>query len=252
MGTPRREPATSRSEETDADRAFARYARSRDPELLAAVFDATAPKLLLVAMHLARDAAAAEDLVQATFLTAMRVPERYDPSRPVLPWLAGVLANEAAMARRRERFTPAAPVANVPEDPAAIAQTQELLDRVSATLDAMPEPYRTVLVLRLVNGLRAVQIAHGLGRSPETVRTQLHRAQAVDQPQHQHRAVRLRHRVERRAHAFEQLLHLRGGGGVLRWVRHAPGRRAPLAPRDHRRLVGEDAREPGQHRRVGS
>jgi DNA-directed RNA polymerase specialized sigma24 family protein len=67
------------------DRHFRQFQRSRDPNALAAVFDGAAPRLLLVAMHLVRDAAAAEDLVQTVFLQAMRDVDSYDSARPVLP-----------------------------------------------------------------------------------------------------------------------------------------------------------------------
>ena len=49
------------------------------------------------------------------------------------------------------------------------------MQAVERTLAELPDTYRTVLVLRLVNGFKPAQIAHTLGRSPETVRTQLHR-----------------------------------------------------------------------------
>jgi hypothetical protein len=48
------------------DRAFARYRAHGDPHELAFVFDRTAAELLRVALHLTRDRALAEDLLQAT------------------------------------------------------------------------------------------------------------------------------------------------------------------------------------------
>ena len=42
------------------DNDFRSFVRHRDPAALAAVFDAAAPRLLLVAMHLTRDSASAE------------------------------------------------------------------------------------------------------------------------------------------------------------------------------------------------
>ncbi|MSR63077.1 MAG: hypothetical protein EXS08_11605 [Planctomycetes bacterium] len=58
---------------TAADALFVRYRRTRDPECLAQVFDALAPRLLRLAIHLARDGA--EDRVQATFLAAIERAE---------------------------------------------------------------------------------------------------------------------------------------------------------------------------------
>jgi RNA polymerase sigma-70 factor (ECF subfamily) len=162
------------------DTAFARFAASRDPAALAAVFDATAPKLLLVAMHLCGDAAAAEDLVQTVFLQAIRDAGTYDAARPVLPWLLAILEHRAsdlrrsAAARRVRTGGDLAtfPAAGAPDRDAADAEVRQ---RIADALDALPPNYRDVLTLRLVHGLRAVDIAHAQGQSPETVRTRLRR-----------------------------------------------------------------------------
>ena len=57
------------------DQLFELYQKSGDPDALGEVFDLIAPKLLHTALHLARDPAGAEDLLQATFLTAIRKAE---------------------------------------------------------------------------------------------------------------------------------------------------------------------------------
>ena len=51
---------------------FVNYRDRGDLPALAAVFDAFAAHLLLVAGHLVRDGALAEDLVQTTFVEGMR------------------------------------------------------------------------------------------------------------------------------------------------------------------------------------
>lgn len=167
------------------DAAFARFRRSGDADALAAVFDATAPRLLLVAMHLSRDAQAAEDLVQTTFLQAMRDRDGYDPSRPVLPWLLAILHHRALdrhgrAYRMRERGADALQqagerAASPTPDPAQAAEHRELLEQVAHALDGLPADYRELLALRLVHGLRAVDIAHSKGVPPTTVRTRLRR-----------------------------------------------------------------------------
>ena len=55
------------------------------------------PRLLRMALHLGRDPGDAEDLVQATFLTAIEKAATYDASRPLLPWLTGILIRHAQM-----------------------------------------------------------------------------------------------------------------------------------------------------------
>ena len=165
---------------TPTDVEFERFARTRDPVALAAVFDHTAPSLLLVAMHLCGDAADAEDLVQTVFLQAIRDAARYDPAQPVLPWLLGILQHRAvdlrrAAHRRRERTPFAEAAAPERDEPDQAVASQETLQQIAASLDALPAPYREVLTLRLVHGLRAVDIAHAQSASPETVRTRLRR-----------------------------------------------------------------------------
>jgi RNA polymerase sigma-70 factor (ECF subfamily) len=161
------------------DRDFRTFCERRDPAALAAVFDAAAPRLLLVAMHLCRDAASAEDLVQTVFLQVLRDADRFDRSRPVLPWLLGLLEHRASDLRqrafvRREQPGHVEAVAMEPS-PERAAAGQEVRERVAEALAGMPRDYRDVLALRLVHGLSAVAIAHAHGLPPATVRTRLRR-----------------------------------------------------------------------------
>ena len=87
---------------------FERWCRRGDAQALGELFDAAAPRLLKLAIHLCGDPAEAEDLVQATFLAAIEQRERIDASRPAIPWLTGVLAHKAQQVRR-ERAGPASP-----------------------------------------------------------------------------------------------------------------------------------------------
>jgi RNA polymerase sigma-70 factor (ECF subfamily) len=168
--------------EDPVDSQFRRFQRHRDPAALAAVFDATAPRLLLVAMHLCRDAATAEDLVQTVFLQAIADAESFDPNRPVLPWLLGILEHRAIDLRRRTQRRREAEHAASDQfrqhreaSPLASAAGSELREQLAAALVRMPGEYRHALTLRLVHGLRAVEIAHAEGTSPTTVRSRLHR-----------------------------------------------------------------------------
>ncbi|HEX6883660.1 MAG TPA: sigma-70 family RNA polymerase sigma factor [Planctomycetota bacterium] len=160
-----------------ADALFRRWCRQGDAAALGELFDATAPRLLALAIHLVGDAAEAEDLVQATFLTAIERRAEVDPARPVLPWLTGVLAHKARQHRRRAARAPdpGRLAAQAVEDPSRPLERRELDGELARALDALEEPYRAVLVLRLRHGLGAADIAHVLQRDPGTVRVQLHR-----------------------------------------------------------------------------
>lgn len=157
---------------------FQRWCTRADARALGELFDRNAPQLLKLAIHLVGDAAAAEDLVQATFLAAIEQRERLDASRPFGPWLTGVLTNKAREQRRAarraldlERLAPQL----VDEDASAPLERRELHGEVARAIDELEEPYRQVLLLRLRHGLAAADIAHVLEREPGTVRVQLHR-----------------------------------------------------------------------------
>jgi RNA polymerase sigma-70 factor (ECF subfamily) len=159
------------------DRWFDRYRRNGDPRLLARVFDRTAPELWKVATHLCRDRHAVEDAVQGTFLVAIEARQAWDASRPLLPWLLGLLVNRVRDLRRRTRSPDAEHLTLSPgeADPAELAQFVELQHGLAATLQRLAEPYRTTVERHLVRGEGAAEIAAAIGVPAGTVRMRLHR-----------------------------------------------------------------------------
>ena len=171
-----------------AQQAFLRYRTHGTPEALAQVFDELAPELLLVASHVTRDPAEAEDLVQTTFLQAMRDAQRFDGARPVGAWLSGILRHRAIDARRRagavrtltasggaDEGSAADMLAARQPSPDELVASRDELDAIATAIHELGEPYRDVLVLHLLHGLEPIAIAHALGRAPGTVRQQLRR-----------------------------------------------------------------------------
>ncbi len=159
------------------DRLFRRFRDKNDGTALAAVFDSTARELLDVAGHLIGEPAAAEDLVQETFLAAIRGARRYDSSRPVKAWLYGILWREAQRARRD-----AARVVEpdrLPErrNPGPHEQllAREVPEAVERALEDLPRRYREVLAPLVREGRAPEEIARELQRAPGTVRSQIHR-----------------------------------------------------------------------------
>jgi len=156
-----------------------RFREEGRPGDLADLFDATAPELFRLALHLCPDAATAEDCLQQTFLVVLERAASWDPSRPALPWLTGILRNEALMARRRMARRPdperleAAPRH---DDPALEAETAEERERLREAMRRLPEPYRGVALLRWRYGLEPAEIAEVKGVPPGTVWSLLHRA----------------------------------------------------------------------------
>lgn len=156
---------------------FQRWCRTSDAEALGNLFDLAAPRLFKVAVHLVGDAAAAEDLVQATFLALIEQRATIDPTRPAMPWLNGVLTNKAQQLRR-ERAQPLDVERlhqRAVEDPSAPLEQRELSGELAAAIDKLPEPYRQVVLLRARHGMGIADIAHVVDRDPGTVTVQLHR-----------------------------------------------------------------------------
>lgn len=212
--------------EKEAHRAFVAYRDSADPEAITRVFELTAPVLLSFACHLLVDRAQAEDLVQATFLDVLEQTERFDPARPIMPWLTGILVNHIRRERRRasrrieaERL----PAKDVLDSPERLAEAREFADIVAASLDRLPSIYRDVLRLRLVQGLEPKEIALRLHRPTETVKTQIARG-----------LERLRRDLPRGA--APALAALLAGGTAagqadIAWRERFAGARTPAMPR---------------------
>jgi len=165
----------NRTQENDC---YRRFRATRDPRLLARLFDATAPELLRVASHLTGgDRDATQDAVQATFLTAIEDADGYDASRDVRPWLLGILANHVRKERRRvarQRADAAAGADLVAaESPVTTAALRELDAATTEAMQQLPSPFREAIVLHLQHGLSAREIGEALGRPAGTVRTQI-------------------------------------------------------------------------------
>lgn len=134
------------------------------------------PWLMRLARSVAGDATEAEDVVQDTYAAAMRVPP--DTERPVRPWLRRVVINTVRMRHRRNtRRVANESAVEAQLDP--VATPEQLLER--ARLEqrlwelvlALDEPFRTTVLLRFREGLRAEEIAKRLGVPAGTVRSRL-------------------------------------------------------------------------------
>lgn len=156
-----------------------RFRETRDPAALGALYDATAPDLLRVALAIAPDAPSAENALQETFLALLEHPESWDSARPVMPWLLGILHRQVGKVRRDAARVPdplrVAPPLAV-DDPAATAASRDEQLRVRAAIDELPEPYRAVALMRWQHGLDPADIANLRREPPGTTRSLLSRA----------------------------------------------------------------------------
>jgi RNA polymerase sigma-70 factor (ECF subfamily) len=119
-----------------------------------------------------------DDLAQDTMVAALRSPPRH--GRNPRAWLAviagNLLRNRARAARRRRELLALAPADVVVPSVAEIVEREEVRRRVVDAVLALPEPLRTVVLLRFYEGLDSAAIGARLGRPDSTVRTQLQSA----------------------------------------------------------------------------
>jgi RNA polymerase sigma-70 factor (ECF subfamily) len=127
----------------------------------------------------------AEEVTQDVLLRLWRHQRQVDEER-LGSWLLRVTRNACYdLLRRRRSFQiaagppgddeEAAEVASAEPDPEARVQTADFRRRLQEALDEIGEPYRTVVVLREVQGLAHREISEALGVPEATVRVHLHR-----------------------------------------------------------------------------
>jgi RNA polymerase sigma-70 factor (ECF subfamily) len=155
---------------------FRQYSDGGDCNALGSLFHRRADELLRIAAFLAPRPTEAEDLVQATFLSAIAHADQFRRDGRVMSWLCGILTNHARMLRRSERRRPPVAKDQVVEDPAEAALRSELQTALVGSIGRLPEPYRSVLKLHVENGLDSSEIGERLQRPPATVRKQIERA----------------------------------------------------------------------------
>src|SRR5262245_35800927 len=112
--SPRGASIAAMGQRSDED-LFLAFTRQRDCTALGALFRRRADELLRIAVFLAPRPTDAEDLVQATFLSAIAHAETWRGGR-VMNWLCGILTNHARMLRRAERRPPPQPDTDASEN----------------------------------------------------------------------------------------------------------------------------------------
>ncbi|MCR9248368.1 MAG: sigma-70 family RNA polymerase sigma factor [bacterium] len=154
---------------------FARFGSDGDATALHRALEAVSPQVATAAHHFAGRPEDAEDLVQETFLRAIRQAERFDPNRSLTGWLYGILRHVAQEQRRRRQRSAltADPIAD--RDPSLELAERETAAMIQQALRGVPANYRDVLHRRLVDGQGAVEIARALRTPVATVRSKLQR-----------------------------------------------------------------------------
>jgi RNA polymerase sigma-70 factor, ECF subfamily len=155
------------------DASLVRAARRGSEEAMAELFERHWPLMHRAALLITGDAAAAEDIAQEAFLSAIRALDRFDMRRPLGPWLHRIATNRAidwsrARALRRE-------VSDAGEVEPAASVVEGMDEELLAALQTLGVEQRAVVVLRYVLDLTPGEIAQRLDLPRGTVNSRLRR-----------------------------------------------------------------------------
>ena len=136
------------------------------------------------------DAEEARDLAQEAFLRVYRSLERFDFKHEFTTWLYRIVTNLAIdhLRKRRPAMSTTAPGEDdaefdLPDDgqeaPSSAMERSETAVQVRACIDGLAPHFRTVMVLRELEGLPCTEIAEIVGATHVTVRWRLHRGRKL-------------------------------------------------------------------------
>ena len=168
--------------------------RQRDPSAAERLVSTYGDRAYRLATRITGDGQDAEEAVQDAFLAVIRKIDSFRGESAFGSWLYRIVANaayqklRARQSRRRDvswdevlppldeqtgHFVPMADWSPRVDDPSIQA---ELRAALTAAINALPAAYRTVLVLRDVDGLSNSEVGELLGFSIPLVKTRVHRA----------------------------------------------------------------------------
>lgn len=171
--------------------------RSGDAGALEALMERYAARVYRLAHSITRNPGDAEEVVQDVFLNIFRNAQGFQGRAALGTWIYRVTANAALNKRRGKRFEVetsldewlptfksdghregerAFLLADWSRTPESELMAREARTTIERALEALPDRYRAVLVLRDVDGLSSEETAAVLGESIAAVKSCLHRA----------------------------------------------------------------------------
>ncbi|HUS19933.1 MAG TPA: RNA polymerase sigma factor [Terriglobales bacterium] len=144
-----------------------------------------------IAQHITQNREDAEDVVQDAFLKAYQNLNKFQGNSKFYTWLVRIAVNEALMRLRKRKADKTVSmdedvetedgsmpreVADWSPNPEQLFGQSELGDILGKTIQGLPTSFRTVFVLRDVEGMSTEETAEMLGLSVPAVKSRLLRA----------------------------------------------------------------------------
>lgn len=146
-------------------------------------------RLFRVARSILRDDAEAEDALQEGYIKAHRAMTSFRGDARLSTWLTRIIVNQALESRRRRPLEAAQQAGgepltdgsfgSAPDTPETLAMRHDLQRLIEHAVDALPDNYRHVFMLRAVEGLSVAETASSLGISEINTKVRLLRARAL-------------------------------------------------------------------------
>jgi RNA polymerase sigma-70 factor (ECF subfamily) len=172
-----------RAEEA-GDARLVERARAGDDEAFAVLVGRYERKLVRVLARMVHDEELARDLAQETFWKVYNRLDQFDTARRFGPWLFRVGVNVALDQLRRRSGPPVISIdrasgrrLDLPDPDPRVRE--ELAQEVRFLLERLPLPYRTILVLRDLEGFSSAEVAAIVRRREATVRWRLAKAREM-------------------------------------------------------------------------
>lgn len=165
----------------DDDQALLAALKCRDTRALETLIETHGTRLLRSATLLCGNESAAQDLVQDTFVEALRSIHRFRGQSGLYTWLHSILLNLTRHHHRdnsRLVYDNELALQDVPiseEQPHSV-DLETATAELRRTLRQLSDPHREVLVLRYYEHMKIDEMARHLGVSAGTVKSRLHYA----------------------------------------------------------------------------
>lgn len=179
---------------TLADGELAALAAAGDRGAFRSIMQQCNQRLFRVARSVLHDDFEAEDVVQEAYTRAFQHLATFRGDASLLTWLTRIVLNEANGRLRKRRQNVGVEYIDTArmerdategiggfgsEDPAAAASRAEIRGLLERAVDALPDDFRLVFVLRDIEHCSVAETAAQLGVREETVKTRLFRARRL-------------------------------------------------------------------------
>jgi RNA polymerase sigma-70 factor (ECF subfamily) len=131
-----------------------------------------------ICLRMAGNQVEAEDIMQEAFLNAFRNIESYAGKVSFGAWLKKIVVNRSLdyLKKKRIRFEEINERMAIPDEPVFMEMEENSLENIQTAIGELPEKYRVMINLILIEGYNHEEVSEMLGISNVASRTQFFRA----------------------------------------------------------------------------